>query len=702
MSTSQEQVFFVSLPNVLKRKICDFATADEVLALVSACSLLRDELPVSVLREPYELLYSHSYNGSPLPAKDNKNDDNGSQQAYPIKVGMMIPTFFFATHCHSLRLTCRWIDQGVWDECGTIFLVSQPKEDENSLLCYKNTIPTKLILVNDQGLTGTILWQSPVNKTTTRQQQDELDVTFRYDPQCDYAIWYQCPGERHFILIENLEIHGILIWDDESRTRKKTYVKCMEWDRTLDSIENLEWDDDHESHGDVASLYTSLYRLPIFSFLLKLVSFSLDLLLMGSDEDLGVSPSTEQPLLSQPLGSFWGSLLASMSLPMSRAALIGLRSVADIFCLLIRSNISEEYDLRMKGVGGRDPHDDGEVIRPNVKILTLPPILLSPKCSYEFPSDRPYTISRIPVVRGTQSFRITGRWMMTDRNESGFSKSNVHPLTSSPKSNVHPLTSSHQEHHEVEKKKMMMMIMPLSVFVNLTPAAAHRRGECESIFLPDSELPFGQGYHQSLSQQQESRTIISPPPPPHNHPQSLVFDQTFLVQPDPDALGYYLCCGCVGPTTTTAKTNNNNDYLVVLESVSVHLSLAIPADHEEEDVEQLSQEGIWNQCINLLLLGQTTTTPAAYDRLFHLGLLQSVASELVSRLEEESHDFCGSDAVSSILVLLDEEGFLSSKVGLECLAEMMNSIIHRQGVAFSASPIDSERTNLPLGSYAAM
>jgi hypothetical protein len=160
----------------------------------------------------------------------------------------------------------------------------------------------------------------------------------------------------------------------------------------------------------------------------------------------------------------------------------------------------------------------------------------------------------------------------------------------------------------------------------------------------------GSGYHQALQRSE-----------------SLSFEQSFVV--DPDAVGYYLC---VFPRKHSSEE---------LALVSVQLSVLL---HED----QASSEELFERFFGLLGAQEEQTT---FENSFHLGLLRALASELHLGLASTSDDSRAA-VIRSLSQLLDQEGFATEKLGLECLVEVIDSILLHRGLPQQPNPQE-----LPVG-----
>jgi hypothetical protein len=314
---------------------------------------------------------------------------------------------------------------------------------------------------------------------------------------------------------------------------------------------------------------------------------------------------------------------------MNPIALTRLRKTAGIYLLLVGKDLSQ-CDDDIGTYGGRKAGTG------NSRVVDLPPILLRREVGWDATEDwnsphatcGPRAVARIPVISGTESFRITGDW--------------------EEKSSRSPHRGG----------------VSVSVFIVLTPNAAKERSNCESGILYNGQ-PLGYGYHQTL---QKSATLH--------------FEQCFVV--DPDAIGYYLC---VAPRRSSREE---------LSLVHVHLSMAI-AEEEEDDG---SPNEIFQQFFGLLGAQEMQTT---YECSFHLCLLRAVVSELLLLgLEPRRKCPSATNAVPSILTLLSQQGFSSDELGLECIVELIDSLLHHRRLPDRDPPNPTERGNLLFRTYAAM
>jgi hypothetical protein len=147
---------------------------------------------------------------------------------------------------------------------------------------------------------------------------------------------------------------------------------------------------------------------------------------------------------------------------------------------------------------------------------------------------------------------------------------------------------------------------------------------------------------------------------------------------DKDAIGYYLC---------VCPEASHRFSALKLENVNVSLDIAN---------EQVSPEAIFEQFFGLLGVQEEQTT---MESMFDLRLVRAVALELQLWLDPNHNRYPGSDALSSLLNFLTQEGFASEKLGLECLVEVIDCILnHRRIPEQPAKP----KENGGLRAYEAM
>jgi hypothetical protein len=599
MNDTQQQMFFLSLPTVLRQRICDYGEATDVLALASTCSTIRNELNLSVLRKTYTLLRLERFHGSSL----NETKENG------IRFGASIP-IFFPSHCHSVRLIFKWRDEGTWHQSARISVVSQPKVGE----FLGNDTST---IVNDTGDKGKLIWQSPLEVGLKM-----VDLTFRCDCSLNYSLWYQCHGRGHSLRIDILEARRFLLWDDEFRTRMKSYEKCIAFDDDVvkcgDYIET-------ENPFERSNL---LYHLPVVPLFAQLFAHSLDLLDCASDEEK--SFTCDDPLSSgeRPTLSFFESSESGIGSSMSHGTLMGLKMLAEIYLQLVGGTASRCDDVKLRG--GRD-----FVVQGRRRALTLPNIrLVRQICweelsrnddSYDMTVDlnsypcRPRVVERIPLVSGTESFRLTVQW------------------ESRP-----PVAGEDECVDEW-----------ITVFTVLTPHAAEQRSQCDTVVY--NGRPVGKGYHQTLEMPTTRK----------------FFNQSFVV--DPEAVGCYVC---VFP-------REQDRHFVYVNSVT--LSVSLPK-------VQTSPEELFDCFFGLFRMKDEREVHTNYVRTrrirferttfkgsFHLGLLRALASELHLALTSRSDDRHAA-VIGSLSKLLSDKGFATEKLGLECLVELIDTILVQRGL----------------------
>jgi hypothetical protein len=582
-------MIFLSLPTVLKKSICDYGEATDVLALASTCSTIQNELNLSVLRRPYRILCQEHFHGSSL----NETKENG------IRFGVSIP-IFFPSHCHSVRLICHWRDEGICHQSARISVVSQPKvlgNDTDSI-------------VSDTGDKGRIIWQSE------GRGPKKVDLTFRCDCSLNYSLWYQCHGRGHSLTIEILETSSFLIWDDEFRTRMKSYEKCITFDEDVEYGDTIDTTNPYER----SNLFYCLPDVPLFA---QLFAHSLDLLDCASEEP---SSKCDDPLSSggRPTLSFFESTESGIDSSMSHGTLMGLKMLVNIYLQLVGGTASPCDDTKL--LRGRDV-----AVRGRRRAVTLPNIRLERQIcweelsrnddSYDMTMDlnsypcRPRVVERIPLVSGTESFRLVGQW------ESG------------------PSVADEDDSEDDCEDEW------ITVFTVLTPHVAEQRSQCDTVVY--NGRPVGKGYHQTL----EMPTTCK------------FFNQSFVV--DPGAVGCYVC---VFP-------REQDRYFVCVNSVD--LSVSLPKVHT-------LPEELFDCFFGLFRIKDERTASikfvqTTFERSLHLRLLRALASELHLGLTSRS-DGRHAAVIGSLSKLLSDKGFATEKLGLECLVELIDTILVQRGL----------------------
>jgi hypothetical protein len=181
----------------------------------------------------------------------------------------------------------------------------------------------------------------------------------------------------------------------------------------------------------------------------------------------------------------------------------------------------------------------------------------------------------------------------------------------------------------------------ITVFSVLTPHAAEQRSKCDTVVY--NGRPVGNGYHQTLQGRYH-------------------FDQSFVV--DPEAVAYYLC---VFPRDHSKG---------VQSKVSLYLTVSFPRVHAQS--EQLF--GNVFSLFGVVPEARGFESPfdlgfGAFKDFFHLGLLRALASELNLGLASRSDDSRAA-GLRSLSKLFAQEGFATEKKrGLECLVELIDSIL---------------------------
>jgi hypothetical protein len=575
----------MSLPTVLKKRICEYGEATEVLALASTCSTIRNELNLSFLRRPYTILRSHpfvSYSLSPYEVL--------------IRFGVPIP-IFFPSHCHSVRLICLWRDAAIWRYPARIFIVSQPKDGR----VLENDTDT---IVSYTGEKGTIVWQS------YRGGPKFVSLSFRFDCSLKYSLWFQCGGGGSAVIVRILKTIP-LIWDDEFRTRMKSYDKCISFDRAMAWGDLIKVELPYEVSDGIryAPMTYSLRDVPLFA---QLVAHSLDLLNCALQES---SSSCGDPLSPgrRPIVSFFESSESGIGATTSHGVMMGLKMLADIYLQLAAGKESHCNDIKI--LGGRDFAAQG---RP--RLVTLPKIHLGCKVGWdEDLSDngcngtaesnshtcRPCVAARIPMVSGTESFRLTGRWERWSQAVDGD--------------------------------------VNATVFTVLTPHAAEEGSKCDSLVYRGR--PVGSGYHQALVY--SGSPVRSWYNEAIRGSECLSFEQTFVV--DPEAVAYYLCY--------FPREHSKEE----LCAVCVDLTVSLPE-------VRASSEELFDPLLDPFF--ERTT----FGSSFHLGLLRAMASELHLGSASTSDDRYAA-VIGSLSKLLSDKGFATEKVGLECLVEVIDTIL---------------------------
>jgi hypothetical protein len=386
---------FLSLPPVLKRKISEFCNADSVLSLASTCREIQEDLSVSVLSPPFELVEHKIYSGGNTL----------------IRQGEIIPVFF-AQRCHSVRLTCNFYSDGTGERSQTtdkLFLVARPKRDQkdNNSIVSKKKHPQWI--QDDRGNEGTILvcCQSPSDRNGVEPSDRngvELDTTFRYDPTQNYFIWYQC-GEN-YLIVQNQKVRQLLTWDDVNHMLKNTYAKCMELDRQLEF--EGKWARFQRSDDSSYHYCPPGHQVPECSFMARLFALALETIELESNEE----SSSRQPI--KAFLESWSTDTGSTWKKIARGPLVALKRMAAVYLQLVEQEGSKECSEIARLTATQHP-----INTEAVHLVALPPILLKETLGSDSKSTRRANhissteeaprvfVTRVPVPSETKSFGLT-------------------------------------------------------------------------------------------------------------------------------------------------------------------------------------------------------------------------------------------------------------------------------------------------------
>lgn len=372
---SSVSAIVLQLPSVLKARIASYLEASDAFTLSNTCKTLHYDLGLSIL-PPYELLFSQVWIGD-----TTAGDVPLRSERIPI----------FASHPHSIYMSCRWKDQGWGDKKGQLFVVAEDigEKDVGKKDCDGDGFFDG----------GQLVWESPL----VSHEFTHLKMRFIPQKNKEYHLWYRCgKGGAHMLMVEDLVVQTIF-FDDNQRSLEKNYRRLRE----LGILLPHEEDEDFEEMG----FGGNNEHLEFFTSLLITVAQSLLIQLQSDD-----------PVLESELSDF----VTSLNLEVSNSSLPIMQAVCHFFLQYIESTAMHQAssirDLPSKPLtpllGPTDVANlsqASEEMNTKLHIAPLsPPFLLIPFATWEGDSetgDIPRRVIRIPFFNGrTLSIRLSWKW----------------------------------------------------------------------------------------------------------------------------------------------------------------------------------------------------------------------------------------------------------------------------------------------------
>jgi hypothetical protein len=379
----------LQLPSVLKTRIASYLEASDAFALSNTCKTLHHDLGLSIL-PPYELLFSQVWVGDATTG-----DVPVRSERIPI----------FASHPHSIYVSCRWKDQGWGNKKGRLFVVAEDIGEKD---------------VGKEGCDGEwfdggqLVWESPL----VSHEFTHLKIMLIPQKNKEYHFWYRCGKEGgHMLMVEDLVVQTIF-FDNNQRSLEKNYRRLRE----LGILLPHEEDGDFEETGfggnnEDLEFFTSLLITVAQSLLIQLQSD--DPVLESELSDFVTSLHLEVSNLSlaimQAVCHFFLQYIGHPGRTSHRLLPLSIESTSMRQASSIRDLSSKPLIPLLGPTGMAFLSQTKKEMNTKLHIVPLsPPFLLIPFATWEGDSetgDIPRRVIRIPFFAGrTLSIRLSWKW----------------------------------------------------------------------------------------------------------------------------------------------------------------------------------------------------------------------------------------------------------------------------------------------------
>jgi hypothetical protein len=357
----------LQLPSVLKTRIASYLEASDAFAFSNTCKTLHHDLGLSIF-PPFELLFSQVWMGDATTG-----DVPVRSERIPI----------FASHPHSIYMSCRWKSQGWGIRKGQLFVVAEDIREKD--------VGKKDCDGDGEFDGGQLVWESPL----VSHEFTHLKVTFIPQKNKEYHLWYRCgKGGGHMLMVEDLVVQTIF-FDDNQRSLEKNYCRLRELGILLP----------HEEDGDFeeSGFGGNNEHLEFFTSLLITVAQSLLIQLQSDD-----------PVLESELSDF----LTSLDLEVSNSSLSIMQTVCHFYLNYIGRAGRRAQGILPVSIETTAMHQASSIrdlpSKPLIPLPLSPPFLLIPFATWEGDSetgDIPRRVIRIPFFTGrTLSVRLSWKW----------------------------------------------------------------------------------------------------------------------------------------------------------------------------------------------------------------------------------------------------------------------------------------------------
>ena len=473
----------------------------------------------------------------------------------------------------------------------------------------------------------------------TRNQSYTRNITFCPDSSEDYFLWYQCGGRGHFMLVEKVTAQW-LVWEDESDTRH-CKIRQRVYRKCISWDQEVEQEEDANRTSISGLSFSNEYERPALQFLAKLFRLALETMTitLSPESDEVAKPKNDTLEVSDAL---------SYSIPnitkFLESADQGIGKKLDANLLLALKQVATVY---LQLVERKDPNDSTvSSWNESMDMATINGVKSVEKHIVVCPplllqGDIGWGVPmQYEPVRGGISNAIT--------NEIPQFVTRI-PVT--PETKRFRLTGG-WEHSDSAS------VGSLVVF-----AKAPHGGEdaiCSQSHInlwSKGDVILQNGCHLQMVERITDSTGNT--------------DYTCDVSPD---LEYFLYA--VPNETSTAE----------IFHLELHLSVL---DNEEESIKQVFER----------FLGRLNAQPKGegYQSHFHLGLLRAVAATLLERRKQK----LTGTKYNALSFLLESEGFMTDETGLECLIEVLESLLQYKTTVIIPA-VDEGEDQSSLRPYMAM